>query len=138
MYNEDYLKHYGVKGMKWGFRRRSQENSIGVGARKTTTTTMQNTAEKLKKAGTAIGSAVNKGVDKAKTQAAKSGNTEIAKRGKAAIDVLMNGDTDWMGRRISDNDLSTELRNRGKAALERLMYSEKQIDNKKFFGDYNF
>lgn len=68
----------------------------------------------------------------------KVSKTEIAKRGKSAFDVLMNGDKDWMGNSTYSDDVGTELRNRGKAAIERLMYSQEQIDNKKFFGRYDF
>lgn len=68
----------------------------------------------------------------------RNASGEMAKRGKAAMDVLKNGDSDWMGHPIRSDDTSTELKNRGKAALERLMYSEDQIDNKKFFGRYDF
>lgn len=64
--------------------------------------------------------------------------SELSSRGKSAIDVLMNGDTDWMGNKVSDESLTKEAKNRGKAALERMLYSQDQIDNKKFFGRYNF
>ena len=75
---------------------------------------------------------------KVKEKIAKSGDTEVAKRGKSAIDVLLNGDSDWMGNKTYSDDTVTELKNRGKAALERLMYSQEQIDNKKFFGRPDF
>lgn len=74
----------------------------------------------------------------AKEKVSNIGHTEVAKRGKAAIDVLMNGDSDWMGRHNYSNDVGTEIKNRGKAAVERLLYSQEQIDNKKFFGRYDF
>ena len=62
---------------------------------------------------------------------------ELLGRGKSAVDVLVNGDTDWMGRPVSSDSLPKEAKNRGKAALERLLYSKDQVDNKKFFGKYN-
>ena len=62
---------------------------------------------------------------------------ELAKRGKSALDVLLNGDQDWMGRSLTSDDPIEEGKNRAKAALERIMYSDEQIYNKKFFGKYN-
>ena len=50
----------------------------------------------------------------------------------------MNGDSDWMGNKTYSNDSATEMKNRGKAAAERLLYSKDQIENKKFFGRYDF
>lgn len=108
------LYHHGVKGMKWGVRR------------------------KLKKLGGRIKTGFAKGAAKAKTSLRKTGNSEIAKRGKSALDVLKNGDTDWMGEHIYSDNLTTEVKNRGRAAVERLLYSQEQIDNKKFFGRYDF
>jgi hypothetical protein len=75
--------------------------------------------------------------NKSKEKMKDVSNSEIGKRGKAAFDVMLNGDTDWMGSPIYSQDLKTEIKNRGKAALERLMYSEEQINDKKFFGSYN-
>lgn len=74
----------------------------------------------------------------AKKQIAAKSNGELARRGKAAFDVLLNGDKDWMGDTIEHDDPSEEIRARGRAALERILYSSDQIDNKKFYGRYNF
>lgn len=88
-----------------------------------------------------IKKSARKGIIKAKKEIAKMSESEVAgeltKRGKSAVDVLMNGDKDWMGHPLSSDNVTVEIRNRGKAALERLMYSQEQIDNKKFFGSYN-
>ena len=108
------LQHHGVKGMKWG-KRKARPEPIGDRFRR----------------------GFNSVKDAAKKAARKAAGTELAKRGKSAIDVLMNGDKDWMGHSINSDDGITEAKNRGKAALERLMYSEEQIHNKKFFGEYN-
>lgn len=115
------LQHYGVKGMKWG-RRKARPQAIG---------------DRFRRGVTAAKDAANKGLNKAKKAARKVAGTELAKRGKSAIDVLMNGDTDWMGNSTVSDDVCTEAKNRGKAALERLMYSQERIDNKKFFGSYD-
>lgn len=116
------LYHHGVKGMKWGHRKAVQPS---VGAR-------------LRSGLNSAKDAAQKGVKKAKKEIKKHSNGEVAKRGKAALDVLMNGDTDWMGNHSYSDDAVTEAKNRGKAAIERLMYSQEQIDNKKFFGRYDF
>lgn len=121
MNNNNELRHYGVPGMKWG-RRKAVQPSVGSRFR-----------SKLD----AAKSSAAKGLKKAKKEIKKRSNSELTNRGKSALDVLMNGDKDWMGNSISSPDIATEARNRGKAALERLMYSQEQIDNKKFFGDYN-
>lgn len=115
------LQHHGVKGMKWG-KRKARPQSIG---------------DRFRRGVASAKDAANRGLDKAKQQARKVAGTELAKRGKSAIDVLMNGDKDWMGHSINSDDAITEAKNRGKAALERLMYSEEQVHNKKFFGEYN-
>lgn len=102
------LYHHGVKGMKWG--RRKQNIATDKTSRK------QKALKRIKSSRT---------------------GSELVNRGKSAIDVLVNGDKDWMGRSISSDNAFTEARNRGKAAIERLLYSEEQIHNKKFFGKYN-
>lgn len=114
------LLHYGVVGMNWGKRKAN----YNTGNRSAKVTKSLNNKEA--------------GKQKVKQYIKEKSTGEMSKRGKAAIDVLMNGDSDWMGRSIHSDDANTELKNRGKAALERLMYSEEQIDNKKFFGRYNF
>lgn len=78
-----------------------------------------------------------KRAEKLRDTLAKKADSEFVKRGKSAFDVLMNGDKDWMGNSIHSDNVQTELRNRGKAAVERLLYSEDQIENKKFFGRYD-
>lgn len=167
--NNNELTHYGVKGMKWGVVRRSDDTRGGLYAKpshngmlkdgpikpRVTVESQMNTAGKI---GGAIGSGLRKGAQKIKSTASKVANSEavrkttgaakakakdlknseLANRGKAAIDVIMNGDTDWMGKHSYSDSATTELKNRGKAALERLMYSEEQIHNKKFFGRYDF
>lgn len=116
----DELMHYGVPGMKWGKRKANY-----------------NTGNRSAKASKSLNDKET-GKQKIKQYINEKSTGEMSKRGKAAIDVLMNGDSDWMGRPIHSDDANTELKNRGKAALERLIYSEEQIDNKKFFGRYNF
>lgn len=78
-----------------------------------------------------------KRAEKLRDTLVKKADSELVKRGKSAFDVLMNGDKDWMGNSIHSDNVQTELRNRGKAAVERLLYSEDQIENKKFFGRYD-
>lgn len=85
-----------------------------------------------------ISSAGKKAADTMSQKVKDIGSTEMGKRGKAALDVLKNGDSDWMGNHSYSDNVFTEAKNRGKAAIERLMYSEEQIDNKKFFGRYDF
>lgn len=116
------LQHHGVKGMKWG-KRKAKPGSIG---------------DRFRRGVASAKDAANKGLNKAKKELRKAKGTELGKRGKAAIDVLMNGDTDWMGNHSYSDNMFSEAKNRGKAALERLMYSQEQIDNKKFFGRYDF
>lgn len=110
----DELTHYGVKGMKWGIRRRV--NKVSKSIRKTASKISEKTKEKTK----------------------NFANSELSKRGKSAVDVLLNGDTDWMGNHIYSDSIKTEVVNRGRAAVERLLYSPEQIDSKKFFGRYDF
>lgn len=115
------LRHHGVKGMKWG-KRKARPQPVNTGRQRGSTT---------------IKDKASAGLSKAKQKARKLLGGEMMKRGKAALDVLKNGDTDWMGHSTVSDDACTEAKNRGKAALERLMYSEEQIHNKKFFGEYN-
>lgn len=182
--SEYEIYHHGVKGMKWGVRKKkedryvsrfqahrnaskaakeSRESDIKNGVSSISTMQRHATLAKAKsrladaehnqnlresrqaarKASREdfkekIKSTASKGLEKAKTEISKAGSTEIGKRGKAALDVLMNGDKDWMGEPIYSDNVTTEVRNRGKAAVERLLYSQEQIDNKKFFGRYNF
>jgi hypothetical protein len=184
------LQHHGVKGMKWGKRkkyvtvRQGMKNAQAAGREAWQKNTTENGGKLVGKdknvavyknpvamrrgraaAQTARNDAIkesiknDKAANKAERQRAKAEKkqsnksaeganamktavskllgSEMAKRGKAALDVLQNGDKDWMGNSITADDNVTEARNRGKAALERLLYSEKQIENKKFFGEYN-
>lgn len=151
MNHNNELYHHGVKGMRWGHRKKIEYSGEGIVSRnkkkqprgginpnagKDTLSTSGHATKignDLSKGLGAARKAIKKGIDKAK----KHSNGEIAKRGKSALDVLMNGDTDWMGNSISSDNVATEARNRGKAALERLMYSQERIDNKKFFGEYD-
>lgn len=119
------LSHHGVKGMKWGVRRKKKHVPQQSNSGRSTKT------EKLSKKTAAAAKLY-------KEKISKMAGSEMAKRGKAALDVLQNGDSDWMGRPINSDNSMTELRNRGQAALERLMYSEDQVFNKKFYGRYNF
>lgn len=142
MNNELY--HYGVPGMKWGHRKQIDSAGEGVVTRrkkKTPVGGINPNAGKPSKTTSGIaletGDKISKGLSKIRNAIKKRTGGEISKRGKAALDVLMNGDKDWMGNSISSDDAVTEARNRGKAALERLMYSQERIDNKKFFGSYD-
>lgn len=150
------LYHYGVKGMRWGHRKKIDYAGEGIVSRRKKKTPFgginpnagkptlgtneraAKTGDDLAKGIDTVRKTIKKGVGKVKKEIQKRSNGEIAKRGKSAIDVLMNGDKDWMGNPISSDNIATEARNRGKAALERLMYSEDRINNKKFFGDYDF
>lgn len=164
MNNESYyiitsdgeLYHYGVKGMRWGHRKKIDYAGEGIVSRKkkqlpgyakggpaqkptlSTSGHAQKMGDDMASAVNSARKAIKKGMKNTKKTIEKHSNSEIAKRGKSALDVLMNGDKDWMGNPINSDDIATEARNRGKAALERLMYSEDRINNKKFFGDYDF
>ena len=144
-YNEQALAHHGIKGQKWGRRRfQNADGSLTPAGRQRYDDSQDDGSFKsrVKKAAGEIGAAAKQTVGKVGASAKKAAqnfeSTELAKRGKSAIDVLMNGDTDWMGNHSYSDDAVTEMRNRGKAAMERLMYSQEQIDNKKFFGRYDF
>lgn len=133
------LYHYGIKGMRWGHRKKVEYSGEGIVSRTKPKLpgVVKDGPKKHKLPGVVKdGPKSPKTPDIAKYVKSKTGG-EMSKRGKAALDVLMNGDKDWMGNSISSNDVGTEARNRGKAALERLMYSQDQIDNKKFFGSYD-
>lgn len=108
---------------KTGFQRDVDSIKANIGARMKTVRDAKNSNDSKTKSNSALKNYTN---------------SELTKRGKSAIDVLLNGDTDWMGHSISDANPAKEARNRVKAALERLMYNEEQIDNKKFFGSYGF
>lgn len=122
--NEE-LYHHGIKGMKWGVRKAQNDGDIGF--KRKVSKSLNDAKNQSKKL-----------VTKAKREIRKRSNGELAKRGKSALDVLINGDTDWMGDHHYSDSAIEEARNRGKAAIERLMYSQDQIDNKKFFGRYDF
>lgn len=136
------LCHHGVKGMKWG-RRKAVMTSGGIGKRRARAASVsqpsasrpiqKQSPKKNLNASQTLAKIKSKGKEMAKSKTVK----ELTSRGKAAIDVLMNGDKDWMGNPVSNGSGMEEARSRGKAALERLMYSEEQINNKKFYGEYN-
>lgn len=133
------LQHHGVKGMKWGKRKKS----IVADKPKGRTPGWKHKSERQKRYEDDRGINPNRpnGTSRKSpiaTVISKRTGGELTKRGKAAIDVLINGDKDWMGRSTSSDNVITEARNRGKAAIERLLYSQEQIDNKKFFGRYDF
>ena len=154
---ERELYHHGVKGMKWGKRKKSIVGEDPRAGRYPIGTKRGPEPIKYRPIGTKDGPkpiprpkspAEIRREQKAKQNEAKmdeakrrimnskTGGTLI-NRGKAALDVLINGDKDWMGKSTSSDNAVTEARNRGKAAIERLLYSEEQIHNKKFFGEYN-
>jgi hypothetical protein len=126
--NETELKHHGVKGMRWGHRKKTDYAGEGSASMQKQKKPIGRTNPNAGKP--TLGTKIKNGIRKRSTG-------ELANRGKSAIDVLMNGDKDWMGSPVGSDDAVTEARNRGKAALERLMYSQQQINNKKFFGSYN-
>ena len=135
------LYHHGIKGQKWGVRRfqnsdgtfneAGKKRYFGDGAGEN----YHKLSNKIKGAAKEASGKVKEAAKDAKKAFKGIGDSEVGNRGKAALDVLLNGDTDWMGDRIDDGNAS--IRDRGKAALERLMYSEEQIENKKFFGEYD-
>ena len=142
------LYHYGVPGMKWGVKRPAT-NIAGSSPKARTVGRVMD--ERQKKSERQKQYEDDRGINPHRPNGTSSKSRksvldtlnkktggELAKRGKSALDVLLNGDTDWMGRSTSSDNVATEAKNRGKAAIERLMYSEDQIDNKKFFGRYNF
>ena len=125
------LYHYGIPGMKWG--KRKAHNVAGANLRSKNLSTKKTKQEKID-----TKSSISKKLSINKNTINKLIGPEMIKRGKSAIDVLKNGDTDWMGNHSYNDDSVKEMKNRGKAAIERLMYSQEQIDNKKFFGRYDF
>lgn len=137
------LMHYGVKGMRWGHRKKyygvGTNGFAGEKPKLRGVTSGPISGDKHKLRGATSGPSNSKSKIEAAQKRIKNSKSgrEILSRGKSAIDVLINGDKDWMGHStVSDNSV-TEVKNRGKAALERLLYSEEQIRNKKFFGEYN-
>lgn len=73
-YNNDYLMHYGVKGMKWGVRRKSNDyQTLGNRFHSRAARASQKDADDLRKHGyIAEADAVQKVADKAKAKAAAS------------------------------------------------------------------
>lgn len=123
-YSEDYLMHYGVKGMKWGVRRASKLQSYASGARESAAEQMELSKHyaakgRTRKAEKHAKIAAEESAKAAKYQqkADKKVEKRYAKAGKAA------GSADYMrdrAKQIEDNH------NKGASALDK---TAKRLDS---------